>query len=379
MRGVHVPITPSVLSWAIEESGYSLEALADRVRISTKVLEAWLEGEEQPGLTQFRRLATVLKRTPSALLLAKRPERSRPVIKFRRPAGERRTELSPEERRYIREATRIQRILSWVLKELGQDALSLPREQMDSDAEEVALYIRKDLGVSEADQVGWKSGSEAFASWRSILEAEGILVFLLPLGSSSCRGFSLWDERAPVVTVNTAFNIEARIYSLFHEFGHLITRTNSACLENGVGRTAPEAEDRIERWCESFSASVLMPRAFVRDALQQFHRNPRSLECASFLANRFKVSLRAAVIRLIELRIASWDLYREIPRAADQKPERGGGRGRRRLQLREDHFGHRTTQLFVEALRKDVLSRTDILGILNIADTDLDQLQLGRH
>jgi len=99
------------------------------------------------------------------------------------------------------------------------------------------------------------------------------------------------------------------------------------------------------------------------------------LTAASFVAKRFKVSLRATVIRLIELNLANWDLYQQIPLRSDKKPTGGGGKGRNRLQVREDQFGHRTTQLFLRAVEKDVLTRTDVLGFLNIADSDLETLQ----
>jgi hypothetical protein len=44
---------------------------------------------------------------------------------------------------------------------------------------------------------------------------------------------------------------------------------------------------------------------------------------SSSLANRFKTSLRATTIRPIELGLATWDPYKQLPVAADTK--RGGG------------------------------------------------------
>src|SRR5207344_1041034 len=89
-------------------------------------------------------------------------------------------------------------------------------------------------------------------------ESKGILAFQFPMGSDSCRGFSLWDETAPAVAVNTAWNPAARSFTLLHELGHLVTRTSSACLE-GWGRRRENEGDQHERWCESFAASVLAP------------------------------------------------------------------------------------------------------------------------
>jgi hypothetical protein len=93
------------------------------------------------------------------------------------------------------------------------------------------------------------------------------------------------------------------------------------------------------------------------------------------LARRFKVSLRAAALPLIYGHAATWDLYAKIPSASDQKQSGGGGGGRKRRQIREDWYGSRTTSLFLSAIDKDVLTRTDVLSYLDVSDADLDSLR----
>ena len=75
--------------------------------------------------------------------------------------------------------------------------------------------------MTTAQQFAWPSSAIAFDHWRRALEDAGHVVLLVSIGKASCRGFSAWDPRAPVIAVNTAWNEEARIYTLFHEFAHL--------------------------------------------------------------------------------------------------------------------------------------------------------------
>jgi hypothetical protein len=76
---------------------------------------------------------------------------------------------------------------------------------------------------------------------------------------------------------------------------------------------------------------------------------------------------------LIELNLADWDLYDQILPLADSKPEgSGGGSGRNRLAIREDEFGARGTRLFVEAVRKEVITRSQALSYLDIPDEAFD-------
>ena len=94
-----------------------------------------------------------------------------------------------------------------------------------------------------------------------------------------------------------------------------------------------------------------------------------------WLANRFKTSLRATTIRLIELEVATWNLYDELPVIADNKHGGGGGGGGRVLrEIREDQVGRRTADLFHRAVDADVMDRARALAYLDVPDPDFDAL-----
>jgi len=377
-RATLVPITPAVLGWAIRESGYSPEEVAERVGVSPDTLGSWLARTAQPDLTRFKKLVSVLKRPSATFLLPGPPTLVRPQVEFRHPPDSGRTLLNPVEQRYLREASRLQRALAWVLGELQEEPTPLPRAVVGSDVERLGAATRHLLGISDEQQLGWENSSQALGAWRLALENAAVVVLLLPLGKTSCRGFSLWDDRAPLIAVNTWWNNEARMYTLFHEYAHLLSRTNSACVEPS-GPMRRQAEDP-ERWCEGFAAAVLMPWNVVSDYLRSSlgwspGKALTELDAVRRVARRFKVSMRAAAIRLIERKIATWDLYREIPSWPDEKPPGGGGGGRQRHQIRLDAYGARTVRLFVRAVRREVLSRSDVTDYLDVGDLDLDKLE----
>lgn len=281
--------------------------------------------------------------------------------------------FSPTERRYIRRARRQQELIGWISQELNEPLPNLPRHSPSDSPDAVGSRMRDRLNVEFSKQARWTSPSHAFDRWREAIGDIGVTVFVYSLGSDSCNGFSLWHERAPVIAINSAWREEARIFTLFHELGHLLLRGSSACLER-IGRLK---SDPIERWCEQFSASVLLPAQAIDQVLLKLGSAGRvhDLNVASAVARRARVSLRAATLRLIEVGLASWDLYDEIPPIADKKPVGGGGGGgRSRFAIKEDEFGPKATRVFVVAVQKDILSRSQAIEYLDIPDAAFDDL-----
>ena len=346
-----------------------MDDLAARVHVPAETLQAWTTGEAFPGLTKLRALAAKLKRPLASFLLPAPPVSVRPAVEFRSPPGTQRRALNPAERRYLREAARLQHFLSWVSKELGESPVALKRETTNSGVDDAAARARELLGVTKAQQYEWHSPSAAFAAWRQAVEESGVLVFLFSLGAESCRGFSLWDDFAPLIAVNTFWLPSARNFTLFHEHGHLLTRTASACLQ-GTRRWTSKSSDSTERWCEEFAAALLMPEPVVRERIARLSDNQPDAMIAG-IANAFKVSRRAAALRLVELDYITWEDYEALP-PFEPKP-RGGGKGRDRTQLREDQYGARTTALIGRALERDVIGRGDALDYLDVPESALDR------
>ena len=77
----------------------------------------------------------------------------------------------------------------------------------------------------------------------------------------------MWDAIAPALIVNSAWNVEARIFTTFHEVGHLVMRTSSACI--GYVGVREDPQRSIERWCDRFAASLLMPEDDVGEILRR--------------------------------------------------------------------------------------------------------------
>jgi hypothetical protein len=202
---------------------------------------------------------------------------------------------------------------------------------------------------------------------RRALEDRGVLALQLPIGAEGCRGFSLYDDRKPLVAVNTHYNAEARLFTYLHEVGHLMRRTDAICV--GFSGTTGE------RWCERFAAAFLLPVDALRERVaRRFGVDAivSTLEEVRLLARDFRVSLSAMAIRLEDLGWGREGLFGLIPRTTDFKAG-GGGRGvdntRGAVRLRELGAGY--VSLLVAGEQTGVLGRQDVLRYLDVSDAQL--------
>jgi Zn-dependent peptidase ImmA (M78 family)/transcriptional regulator with XRE-family HTH domain len=361
----NVPITPAVLRWAVKESGYSAIEVAKAADVEVADLTKWFRGVGMPTLGQARAVASKLKRPLAAFLLPAPPKGVLPSVEFRRPTKSGRRQLNPAERLRLREAGRLQTLFAWINEQLGTEGPRLQRFSTTSNPAQAAGVARNALGIDIQQQVGLTSASAAWHMWRDAVERVGVYVVVFPMGLESCRGFSIWNERAPFIAINSSWAVEARTFTLLHEFAHLLTRTNSACLE--VGARTTSQGDEVERWCEGFAALVLIPDSALKDFVaSNFGDQPaQDLGTVTRVARQFKTSRRAAALRLIEAGYADWSLYRSIP-AVSEQPRRGGGAGRTRSQMRVDRFGSRALRDIARAIRREVITPSDAFDYVGI-------------
>jgi Zn-dependent peptidase ImmA (M78 family) len=370
-RSNSVPITPTVLRWAVKESGYSTSEVAQAADVGVDELTKWFRGRAQPTLGQARAVASKLRRPLAAFLLPKPPKAASPNVEFRRSAKGGRRHLNPAERFRLREAGRLQALFAWITEELNIAPLPLERFTPTSNPERAAGLARKELGIKTDDQLALTSTSAAWHLWREAVERLGVYVLVFPMGVDSCRGFSVWNDRAPIIAINSSWSAEARSFTLLHEFAHLLTRTNSACLEAG-GRSTSQ-NDVVERWCEKVAALILIPDEALRSFAQTdlADTSVQDLASVSQLAKKFKTSRRAAALRLIEAGYADWRLYRAIPAISERRRRGGGGLPRTRSQVRMDRYGARALRDIATAVHREVITASDAFDYIGLTPISL--------
>lgn len=374
-----VPITGTVLGWARREAGLSHAELAQSAKVSPEDIEAWEREERRPAQGEFSKMVKALERPSALFFLPEPPLEAGIPTSLRSAPGMKDHALAKAEVRQIRWARRLQKVVSWVLREEGAPGAEIPTHALDDPPETAAVQMRTSSQVSTAEQLEWASPGEAFRAWRSWLENTGVLVLQLQLGKESIRGFSAWDDHAPVIAVNNAYHPTARIFTLMHELGHLATRTDAACFGFISPKEAGDSE--VERWCEQFAATFLLPRGSVRAIAADLGVTEASktsdVEVVRRLANKFKVSRRATALRLQELGLAPDGLYNLVVREYEAFDWNigGGGGGQPAPEKRLSQLGHRTPEILLDAAAAGLLNQRDLSDYLRLTTGQVEDLR----
>ena len=369
-----LPITGSVLAWAIQQAGFSIEEVAARTPYSPDSIQAWIDNEEKPTSGQVRKLAEVVHRPMAVFYLPSPPADVGVPAALRRTAGATQRDLTSEQLRQARRARRMQRLAHSLLASQASVVPQLPQLRSGTDSSEAGRMLRGWVGVTVGSQLEWATPKQAFDEWRFALESRGVLALQLQLGEA-LRGFSLWDELAPLVAVNTAENYQARSFTLFHELAHLASRTESSCAERPGNSSS---SSNIERWCEEVASVALLPPDAIRNIVESTRaRADNEFGLVKQVADAFKASLRATALALIGQALVECSVYDEIEeRAPISDRVKGFARGRpqKAPERRLSEYGTRTLSLVFSALESHRLTERDARDYLRLDGNEVDDL-----
>lgn len=369
-QATYVPINGYVLAWAMEQAGVDDVQLAERCKTSPDVVKDWREGKSQPTKTQFRGLVTRLRRPSSIYFLADPPENDPVIRAFRSPPGAKTgRELIDEELRAIQTAERVQKVARWVRERRKDEPVAIPLISPTTKFGPALAQAHRFLEWRAADQLAAETNAEAARLLRQRLEAVGILVLQFPMTRKGCRGFSLHDPLAPVIAVNSAYTTAARVFTYMHEYAHVARGLGSICSR--------EPDSKLERRCENFAAAFLMPRAaferYVDDVVGD--EAISSTRDVARIAKRFKVSLRATALRLERLDRAAPGLYSRVDKDADFKGGPGFSQDNTMPARRLREWGAGYVELLLDAERRGLLARTDVLEYMSVSNGELSDLR----
>jgi Zn-dependent peptidase ImmA (M78 family)/DNA-binding XRE family transcriptional regulator len=302
-RPVWVGVKSGVMKWARESIGLTIPEVSKRLNIGESTIAEWETGGKKPTLNTLKKLASLYKR-PLAIFFLPTPPLEPPLPRdYRVLPEEKRRPLTKQALLAIRRARYLQSVATELLKEepTGDILASFEMVSLNDDPEFVAERQRAKLGISLDYQQSFRSVYDAFSRWRDVLENQRILVLQSRMSVGEARGFSLTDNLIPVISVNMSDSISARVFTLFHEYAHILTKVSGICTPENISPYDANAQ-LIERFCNHFAGAFVVPRTALERNINAIEIRRRGMIDNSLLfeiANHFKVSSQVILRRLL--------------------------------------------------------------------------------
>lgn len=282
----------------------------------------------------------------------------------------------------MRRARRRRAVALELLGDLERPVTTLPlRASLDDNPDEVGARGREWLGVSLAQQACWQGQYEVLNNWIAAFESRGFLVFQTSdVDLDEMRGFSRSERRSPAIVLNVKDQPRARVFTLMHEFAHVMLDTGGVCDPQRVGRRAHNADERVEVFCNHVAGALLVPSdALLADPRVIGHRGRIWPEAnISALSDAFAVSREVILRRLLILgrtNEAFYELKRrqyleQYARLAARAREQEGYAPVFRIALRDN--GRPYTRLVLEAFEREQITAADVSDYLGVRLKHLD-------
>jgi Zn-dependent peptidase ImmA (M78 family) len=368
-----VPVNGKVLEWARAVRGLDLDKAAEVLGVDSDELRAYESGVKKP-LVGFLRLMSAKYRInftsllmPEPLPIEKRPADHR--------AGRGQRPLSIDTLVAMEEVTEALEAFEEFANESERivPRLAIGKAQLEDDPEDVAARERKRFGVSLEEQQAWRHDpAEARRQWRRRIEDHGVFTYMIPMPPHELSGFSMFRDGVAAICVNDREATEGRkVFTLFHEYCHLLLRQTGISDENN--------SNRVERFCNEFAASFLIPRSPLIEAIGNIER-PYEFSDADIkrLSARFRVSNSAIALRLEKTALAPkgffarrtgpWDLPDEPkPIAPTSSPDY--------IKIRLKRIGKLHAATVLRAVKRRAISSFDASLLIGLQPSSLGKVE----
>ena len=369
-------INPDIIKWARERSGYSLQDIAKFFKKDIATISNWESGSSAPTYAQLEKLADKFKRPTALFFFPEIPQEPNLVNQFSLRSSEI-EKLSPKIHLLLRQAAARQISLMELNMGVNPAETRIFRDlhaQLDAPLADIARQTREYLDVSVETQASWSNPTKALEIWRDRIEEKGIFVFKDAFRSDVVDGFCLVHNEFPVIYLNNSMPHSRQIFTLFHEFAHLLFR------RNGITRGVKIGGERIERFCNQFAAEFLVPSSDLETRLDFPNYDDTAI---GELTSHYKVSRPVILLKLIEQniftpadyeqKIKKWkEVYESsLEKVAESKRSGGGDY----YNTRAIYLGYRFLELAFGKYHQGGCSIEELAGHLNVKVKNLPGLE----
>jgi Zn-dependent peptidase ImmA (M78 family) len=271
MPSIKVQIAPSVLDWIGNVA--SLEGVNDKL---LSHFYKWKAEEEQPTYARIETLSNKIHIPLGYFFLKTPPRENLSILKFRTVNS---TAAQNPSRALIDTCYRMTAIQNWMrdyLIDQGNEQLSFAGScAKEKQIKKIVTFIRKIIALEEDWYLQSADTANSFNLLRKRFENTGILILKngivgqntrRPLDAGEFRAFTLFDEYAPLIFINSRDSASGQLFSLVHEIAHIWLGLSSFYNDNS---NFPVNVNPLETLCNAVAAELLVPLQFFIEKWEQ--------------------------------------------------------------------------------------------------------------
>jgi transcriptional regulator with XRE-family HTH domain len=255
------PVTPSVLKWARESIGASLDPAVQRAAVSVERVAAWESGEAEPTVAKLRALAKLYQRPLAVFFLPQLPldfDALRDFRKLPRSGGPHVESSSPQGLPGERSSSR--RSLPSCRRRRASASSSRCRQRPSTTIpmRSPSPPVRRSASASGNSSRGASPTTPSTAGSRRSRASGASYFGRVTSRPRKCAASHSAAGPVPVIVVNALDWPRGQVFTLLHEFAHLMLREGglSNLLEPDTGITR-----RVEMFCNAVAGAIIMPAA----------------------------------------------------------------------------------------------------------------------
>jgi len=296
-------INTDMLIWARERSGIAVPEFARKCDVSEEKLHEWESGQLPLTFNQAMRYAEKAHVPFGYLFLSEPPVDDLPIPDLRTIDGQGCHKPSGELLDLIKLMLQCQEWYKEYLKlQLAEPNPIVGRFSVKDDVMAIVQNMRAELGVGKHPNRGkWE---DYYRNLVNKIESLGILVMrqsslghhTRPLLVEEFRGFAIADDYAPIIFINHADALGARLFTLIHELCHIWIG------QSGISDSSTKTQRKEEILCNAVAAEFLVPadefKSLWNGELDSWQANLPLLE-AHFHVSKWTLARRAQTLNLI--------------------------------------------------------------------------------
>jgi Zn-dependent peptidase ImmA (M78 family) len=365
---IFVEVEPEVLIWAIKSAGYEYLEISKKISDNETTVEEWIKKEKKPTWKQLEKLSIIVKRPVASFLLSKAPE-EKPLPKDFRMLPGKEGKFDKKTMFAIRKARSLQKLTKELSGYLNEENRSkVHRAELKDNPETLAARYREEFGITNESQAKFKTHYEFYNYLREKLEEINVFPFQISMPLDDARGFALSDDFPYVIVVNSKDMIEARIFTIMHEFGHILLN------ETGVDIPEFTSSDKVEKWCNEFSSNFLFPKDLAKSVFESKKETLTDTKTLNWISNKYNISKAMVLYNMVKMGFLNWGDFNLIMGRYKAPVEEGQSSAVPIERKRLSEMGNKFVSLVAGNLDKKNITYSDALGYLSIKSKKLSKL-----